>query len=152
MKGQVRSSPPDFLENELVIASLDIKGRLKTADSGSADIVAGLDDVAKEATSQSILAKLSSLGPWIDRAVITLNAEPSAATQLPSYACTELKVIADRSNTQPIYFGGSGVTSLISQDLEAREVEIITQITNSNQFYAVAATGHTGQKLRIQTR
>lgn len=108
--------------------------------------------VALESTSQAILAKLSSLGPWIDRAIVNVPTEPSAAQQLPSYACSELKVIADRGNTQPVYFGGSGVSSTTSQDLEARDVEIIGQITNSNVFYVIAASGHTGQKVRIQTR
>lgn len=170
MKGQVRTTNEEFLENELVIASLDGYGRVQVAldsisvsggateakqDTGNtslASIDTKTSNLALEATSQLILAKLSSLGPWVDRATVNVPAEPSAAQQLPSYTCTELKVIADRANTQPIYFGGSSVSSTISQDLEARDVEIVTQITNSNQFYVVAAAGHTGQKVRIQTR
>lgn len=125
----------------------------ETTQAQVAASVASIDsNVALEATSQLILAKLSSLGPWIDRAVVNVPTEPSSAQQLPSYTCTELKVIADRNNTQPIYFGGSGVSSTLSQDLEARDVEIVTQVTNANQFYVIAASGHTGQKVRVQTR
>lgn len=122
-----------------------------TANASLSSIDTKTSNIALEATSQLILAKLSSLGPWIDRAAITVDVEPTV-TQLPSYACTELKVIADRANTKVIYFGGSTVSSTNSQDLAAREVEIVTQITNSNQFYVTAAAGDTGQKLRIQTR
>ena len=108
---------------------------------------------ATETTLASLLALTgTSLGPWVDHDPVTVAAEPSSATQLPNYACSELKIIADRGNTQPIYFGGAGVDSTKSQDLNAREIEIVTRITNANQFYVVAAEGHTGQKVRIQTR
>lgn len=35
MKGQVRTNPPEFLENELVIATLDGYGRLQTTATGA---------------------------------------------------------------------------------------------------------------------
>ena len=110
-------------------------------------------NAATETTLASLLALTgTSLGPWVDHAPVTVPAEPSAAQQLPNYPCSEMKIIADRGNTQPIYFGGAGVDSTKSQDLNAREIEIVTRITNANQFYVVAAEGHTGQKVRIQTR
>ena len=108
---------------------------------------------ATETTLASLLALTgTSLGPWVDHDPVTVPAEPSAAQQLPNYPCSEMKIIADRGNTQPIYFGGAGVDSTKSQDLNAREIEIVTRITNANQFYVVAAEGHTGQKVRVQTR
>lgn len=99
-----------------------------------------------------VVSSETALGAWTASAPITVPTEPSAAQQLPNLPCSELKVIADRANTQPIYLGGSGVASDRSQDLEAGELEIITRVSNANEFYVIAASGHTGQKVRVQTR
>ena len=94
----------------------------------------------------------TALGGWTDHAIVSVPVEPSGAQQLPSVACSEIKLIADRANTQAIYIGGASVSSANSQDMEKREVEIVTRVTNANAFYVIAAATHTGQQLRYQTR
>lgn len=53
MKGQVRTNPPEFLENELVIATLDGYGRLQT----TAELV-GAGDMATETTLAALNDKI----------------------------------------------------------------------------------------------
>jgi len=95
---------------------------------------------------------VTPLGAWVDRDPVVVPTEPSVAQQLPDYSCSEIKLIADGANTHPIYVGGTDVSSTKSQDLEAGDLEIIERVSNANQFYVVAAEGHTGQKVRVQTR
>lgn len=94
----------------------------------------------------------STLGGWIDRDPLDVPVLGSGAAQLPNYSCTELKIIADENNANPVYFGGSNVSPTKSQKLAADEVEYVKRAGNANNFYVVAKDGHTGLKIRIQTR
>ena len=127
---------PDMIDEEWRSAKCDAQARIifKLDPDDPVNVAAG------------------ELGGWTDHAIVTVPAEPLEATQLPSVACSEIKLIADRGNTQPIYIGGSAVSSANSQDMEKREVEIVTRVSNANEIYVVAAATHTGQKLRYQTR
>jgi len=100
----------------------------------------------------SITGEQPALGPWVTQSVIVVGVEPGGVTQLPDIACTELKVVAHASNTQPIYFGDASVNSTDVPGMLKREGELMPRMTNANECYVVAAAGHTGQQLHLQTR
>ena len=102
--------------------------------------------------SSAIPTMPKTLGPWVTQSLITVGTEPSDPTQLPDVACSEIKVIAHTDNAHPIYFGDELVNSADVAPWLAREGELLPGLSNANQCYVVAAAGHTGQKLHLQTR
>jgi hypothetical protein len=97
-----------------------------------------------------------ALGPWVTHDLITVQVEGEGEgdgpMQLPNIPCSEIKVTAHASNTHPVYFGDADVNSTDVPPWNAREGELLTRTTNANEHYVVAAAGHTGQKLHLQTR
>lgn len=109
------------------------------------------DDQARlEVTIAADSPSTAALGGWTDNARMLVS--DSVATQLPSVACSEIKIFADPANTKTIYFGGASVTTTNGSDMVAREVETLDRMTNANECYFIAASGDTGQYIRFQTR
>lgn len=131
-------------------------GTIDATTGGLRVFVVGNAEAFQEETANALAdlyAKLAEpLGPWVEHDPVVVPAQPDAALQLPNIPCSELKVIADPGNTQTIYFGGANVSPTKSQDLSARELELVKRVSNADEFYVIAATGHAGQKIRIQTR
>lgn len=136
---------------------------IKLTKKGNAVLLCGevTDDVfvplrctaAGKLQSESASDSLSTaLGAWVTQDVITVGTEPDDPTQLPNVECSEIKVVAHSGNTQPIYFGDADVNSTDIPGMLKREGEIVPRVTNANEFFVIAATGHTGQKLHLQTR
>ncbi len=92
------------------------------------------------------------LGMWKTSTLITVGVEPSGLTQLPDIPCSEMLVIAHADNTHPIYFGDADIDSVNTPGWLKREGALIPRMTNADQGFVVAAAGHTGQKLHLQTR
>ncbi|RTL06469.1 hypothetical protein EKK58_05810 [Candidatus Dependentiae bacterium] len=135
----------------LKVDTTALASSLETLETYTDDLE-GYAERTADAVEDSYAQSDAPLNAWAAHAPITVTAEPSGAQQLPDIPCNELKVIADVANTHPIYLGGSDVASDRSQDLEAGDLEIITRVSNANQYYVIAAATHTGQKVRIQTR
>lgn len=102
--------------------------------------------------SDAVSAAAAALGGWSTHLPITVPDEPNDAQRLPDVECSEIKLVADRGNTKTIYHGDEDVSSINGQDMQAREAEIVTRVSNANEFYVIAAAGDTGQKLRYFTR
>jgi hypothetical protein len=95
----------------------------------------------------------AALGMWVTRAVVDVGVEGGGGrTRLPDFACSQVRVIAHASNTQPIYIGDVTVASTNVCPTTAKNGEQIDRMSNANEVYVVAAAGHTGQKLYLQTR
>lgn len=92
------------------------------------------------------------LGAWVEHAPVDVPAAPMAALQLPNVACKELMLVGDENNSDRVYVGSASVASDKSVGLIADEVWNVRRVSNANEFYTVAATGVTGQKLRFMTR
>ena len=105
-----------------------------------------------EISSGKVTKDQKPLGNWVTRAVVDVGVEPDGRTQLPSHACSEARVTAHASNTQPIYIGSNTVSSTNTVPTTAKNGEQIDRLLDSNTTYVVAAAGHTGQKLYLQTR
>ena len=109
------------------------------------------DDQARlEVTIAADSPNTVALGGWTDHDRVLVS--DSTPTQLPSVACSEIKLFADPANTQKIYFGGSAVSTTKGMDMAARDVETVDRVSNANECYFIAASGHTGQYIRYQTR
>lgn len=93
------------------------------------------------------------LGMWITRAVVDVGVEGGAGrTRLPDFACSQVRVVAHASNTQPIYIGDVTVASTNVCPTAAKNGEQVDRLSNANEVYVVAAAGHTDQKVYLQTR
>lgn len=97
-------------------------------------------------------ADVVPLGMWVTRAVIDVGVEPDGRTQLPDFACSQVRVIAHAANAHPIYIGDATVSSTNVCPTTAKNGEQIDRMSNADEVYVVAAAGHTGQKLYLQTR
>lgn len=138
MKVQYHDPPKaDMIDQEWRSAKCDAKARLVTVlDPGDA-----------------VSAAAAPLGMWVTRAVVDVGVEGGAGrTQLPSHTCSQARVIAHASNSQPIYIGDVAVASTNVVPTTAKNGEQIDRLVNSNTIYVVAAAGHTGQKVYLQTR
>ena len=109
--------------------------------------------VCKLDPGDAVSAAAAPLGPWVTQDLITVGVEGGAGpTQLPDIDCSEIKVIAHVDNVHPIYFGDADVNSTDVPPWNKREGELLPRLTNANECFVVAAAGHTGQKLHLQTR
>jgi hypothetical protein len=132
----VSDSPPTYASGE--------------ARPGRANLTTGGIEVHVVGNTDAETA--APLGAWVEHAPVDVPAAPTAALQLPNVACKELMFVGDENNSGRVYVGSALVASNKSVGLIADEVWSVRRISNANEFYTVAATGVTGQKLRFMTR
>lgn len=176
MKGQVRTTGETFLENELVIATLDPQGRVSTTATVSAE-----SGLATETTLDEINIKIPDAidigggqlvvpvgilagtieavqsGDW-DVSLLKATATPTnylvtptaSTTALASVSCSSVLLVADDTNTGIIYVGGSSINAATGNGtpLTAGDSRNYSPISNANLIYHACSTA--GQTLHVE--
>lgn len=92
----------------------------------------------------SIIGSIEIAGSTDLKGAIKLVPSQGARVQLPSYPCSEVIIVAQRSNTGFIFVGGNDVTSAVYGVSLASLESITLSVTNTNLIYLDATVDGDG--------